>query len=132
MNIAPVLRCRGTVRQIQPRLVPAVDATAPTYDEQGNLLRLGREAREAYTCHDIVLDTNPGGLVAVVVTPEASETTEGWLPNVGDELDLPVRGYVAWKGNPGRRFATPGYSLAADLFMAEKATPEGRRVSAVS
>lgn len=133
VNIAPVLFIRGSVRQVRERDVAPVAALPERTDPETGRHFAAREARPGYTCHDVILDTNPGGMVAVTITPGAAEATGGWLPQIGDDLELPVRGYTAWNGREGARYATNGYSLAGDLYAETlKAGAEGRRVSAVS
>ena len=133
-SIAPILRLRGKVRQVNDRNVPPVAARDEQRDpENGSLLVAAREGRAGYDVLDVVLDTDPGGLVEFVITPGAMEATGGWTPAVGDVLDVPVRGYTSWKGRPGNRYATNGYSLAGDVLKSEgvPSTDAGRRVAAV-
>jgi hypothetical protein len=132
-SIAPVLRIRGKVRKVEPRTVPAVLPRDAYRDEETGNLVPAREGRDAYDVHDVVVDTDPGGLVELVIMPQAASAIGGLIPSVGDVVDYPVRGYTAWKGSPGRRYATNGYSLAGEVFKAEGlGSAEGRRVSAVS
>lgn len=136
MNPAPVLRLRGVVHA-EPILnpVPAVPASPATTDEAGNVLRPARQAREGYDKYDVTILTDDGGFVTLVVLDKALAVLGGEMPCAkGEKVDLPVYGYVAWRGEYPRRFAVPGYSLAAEVLAAEKSRTgsAGARVAAVS
>lgn len=135
-NPAPVLRLRGTVHS-DPVLnpVPGAEALPEQRDaETGRLIRAARPAREGYDKYDVSVLTEGGGFVTLVIREEALAKVEGWMPAKGEQVDLPVYGYVAYRGEAPRRFAVPGYSLAGEVLAAERraSTSTGSRVAAVS
>lgn len=145
--VAPLLWVHGKVRNLVERNepeIPALDPLAAEYDDQGNLIRSarpGREAVPARTLWDVLIDTHrdgaavPAGLIEVVMTEKSAEATGGYLPNLGDDIVWPVRGYQKWVGPQGRRRSTNAYSFAGDVYAAdEKSAPGGKQrpVSAVA
>lgn len=126
-NIAPILRVTGRVRRVTPRDVPALPARPAEHDAEGQISRVAREARAGYSVHDVVIDTDPGGLLSVVFRGEAVIESGGFLPTVGEEvLALPVRAYDNWQGRPQQRYRTNGYSFAGAVYAEEH--PKGARV----
>lgn len=127
MNIAPLLRISGRVRRVTEREVPPSPAVPERRDpDTGALVAPAREAREGYMCHDVTVDTDPGGLVLVTFRDAAVEAGGGWVPVEGDTLDaVPVRAYDRWQGNVGRRYRTNGYSFAGREYAAETAKRTG-------
>jgi hypothetical protein len=128
-NIAPVLRIAGRVRQARERTVPAVPAAPERRDENGRITHVAREARPSYLCHDITVDTDPGGLVTIVFRPEAISDAGGFLPTVGDVIDVPVRAFDSWQGSPSRRYRVNGYSFAGAVYTAQAAARVGSRAA---
>lgn len=115
-NPAPVLTLKGTVRSAEPRHVRAVEARPAERDPDGRVVRGPIEARDSYDVVDVVVLTEDGGFASVLVGGAALARLQGEVPSLGDSVDWRVRCYVTWQGSPGRRFATVGYSLAADLL----------------
>lgn len=135
MNPAPVLRLRGRVHS-DPVANPV--PTSPAVDEQrdpesGRVTRQARPERPGYDKWDVPVLTEGGGFVTMIIREEALAKLSGEMPcAAGDVVDLPVYGYVAYRGEPGRRFPVPGYSLAADVLLAERASTGGARVAVAS
>jgi hypothetical protein len=133
VNIAPLLRIVGRVRRVEDRTVLPVPAREAEYDEAGNLLKTALPARPGYEVKDVVVDTDPGGLVEVVFREEAIADAGGFIPTEGDEVDLPVRAYTAWKTARGRRYSANGYSFAGGIYAAEaKSRTGGARAALAS
>lgn len=130
MNIAPILWLRGKVRSVTPRYVEPVDARPEERDENGNILKVALPAREGYEVHDVVLDTDPGGLLLVVFREEAVEQAGGYLPETGDHVDIPVRAFDAWKRGRYGRYRENGYSFAGQVYAETAST--GLRVASNS
>jgi hypothetical protein len=133
MNPAPVLRLRGVVHT-EPVLNPVAPAEAveAQRDENGRVVKQGYPARDGYDKYDVTVLTEDGGFVTLVMRDEAIAAAEGYLPSKGDEVDLPVYGYVAYRGNPGRRFAVVGFSFAGTVYAAQKASEGGKRAHLAS
>lgn len=131
-NIAPIVHVQGKVRAVSERRVPAAAALPERRDDDGRVTQYAREARDAYTCQDVTIDTDPGGFLVMTITPENHELIGGWLPSVGETYDFPVRGFSNWQGRPSNRYVTNGYSLAGDVYAATLASDEkrGARVAA--
>jgi hypothetical protein len=119
-NIAPILWIKGRVRQVrEPRTVPAVAAAPAMRDpETGRVTREPVEARDAYEVTEIVVDTDPGGLLTVICRDQALKDAEGYVPTEGETVELPVRAYDNWQGRPNRRYRVPGYSFAGAVYAA--------------
>lgn len=146
MNIAPILRIRGKARSVSERQVEPAAALPertlpPRFDRETGAQLPARTlpaqpAREGYTVHDVVVDTDPGGFVTVVFRDEAVADAGGYLPAEGEVLDVPVRAFNSWQTRrDGTSYTTPGYSFAGKVYAAEaKARTGGARaaVSAVS
>jgi hypothetical protein len=124
--IAPVLWVVGRVRQTQPRTVDTVPAREAKHDEQGNLLQTALPERPGYSVTDLVLDTDPGGLVSVVSRDDRNVEHGYTLPAVGtgEEVRLPVRTFVNWVGRPGRKTPVVGFALASEIAAAAQKTPQ--------
>lgn len=133
MNPAPVLRLRGVVHSdpVSNPVAPAEAVSEERDPETNRVTRAARPARAGYDKYDVAVLTDGGGFVTLIIREEALSKIGGWLPAKGETVDLPVYGYVAYRGEPGRRFAVPGYSLAGDVLAAENSA-EGRRISAAS
>jgi hypothetical protein len=131
-TIAPILFIRGRVRQVSDRDVPAFPGRVGGTDPATGKYVQPAAARPAYSCKDITIDTEPGGLVEVTVMPEALAAIGGDLTfaEVGKQVDLPVRAYDKWVGPQARRFTVPGYSLAGEVHASLKAGSNGTRALA--
>lgn len=131
-NPAPVLRLVGTVHShpVSNPVLPA-EALPEQRDAEGRITRAARPARAGYDKYDVTVLTAGGGFVTLVLRDEALAKVDGWMPVAGEAIDVPVYGYVAYRGEAPRRFAVPGYSLAGDVLAAELAAA-GRRVAAAS
>lgn len=139
--VAPLLWVRGKVRNVNERTepaIPAVEPTPPEYDDHGNLVRAAQPGREEIperTLWDVLIDTDrdgtevPCGIIEVVITERSATATGGYLPQRGDEVEWPVRGYQKWYGPQGRRRSTNGYSFAGDVWAADQAASSGKRSS---
>lgn len=129
MNPAPVVSLIGTVYAVRPRDVQAVEARPAQYDGEGKFLRAAVEARPGYTVHDVTVLTQGGGFASVVLSEDALAALNGTLPSERDEVEWPVRPFVRWDGNPGRRFPRVALSLAAEHISASSSRPSGSRVA---
>ena len=116
----------GTVHGVREREVSAVEARPAQYDDAGNFLRRAVDARDGYLTRDVTVLTEHGGFASVVLSDAAIEAAGGLIPSPGDAVAWPVRPFVTWVGNPGRKFARPGFSVAADIIAA---TAGGKRSS---
>jgi hypothetical protein len=128
VNVAPITRCKGRVHAVAPiRTVAAIEAAPAERDpETGRITKDAVEARAAYEVLDVTVHTDDGGYALVIMKDDALAGLGGTLPAAGDEVDWPVRNYVAWAGRAGRRFPTVGYSVATDVFVAERAKQPAR------
>lgn len=127
MNPSPVLTLSGVVYTVREREVQAVEARPAQYDDGGKFLRAAVEARDGYTVVDVTVLTDGGGFAPVVLSVAALEALGGALPAEGDTVTYPVRPFVQWVGNPGRRFPKPAFSAAAELLG--QASSHGARVA---
>jgi hypothetical protein len=128
-NPLPVLRMQGLVRTVTERHVPAAEAREAEYDESGGLVRAAREYREGYDVWDVVVLTDAGGFATVLFRDLAVAEAGGFLPTVGDRLDVPVRCFASWQQTGTRKWVTVGYSFAGAEYAseAESRTGTGRR-----
>ncbi len=127
MNVAPVLRLIGTTHKITNRAVAPMEAADAERDpESGRVVRAAVEARDGYDVIDLTMLTPDGGYAGVVMRAELVESCwRGVVPDRGQQMDLPVRGYISWQGNPGRRYPTVAFAVAGEVLAEEGATNHG-------
>lgn len=132
-NPAPIVRLRGTVHAA-PVANPVADAPAQPEqrDQDGRLIRPAYPARPGYNKWDVNVLTDDGGFVTLVMREESLAQVDGWMPERGERIDVPVRMFVSRRESNGRWYSVPGVSLAGDVLSAENSTSSGARVAAVS
>lgn len=134
-NPAPVVSLVGTVHSATKRDVKAQLASDAVRDpETGRVVVPAREAREAYSVHDVLILTEAGGFANLILGSQALAVLEGRAPERGDSIDWPVRPFIKWAGQPGRKFPTVEFSVAGEVFAehVNKGKSTGARIASVS
>lgn len=116
MNPAPVVHLRGTVHTAAVRVVEPYAGREAEHDPQtGRLTRAAVPPREGYEVIDVVVLSEDGGYLTVVVR-DVPKSWGGELPRRGSSVEWPLRAYTTWAGPEGRRFAVVGWALATEVF----------------
>lgn len=122
----PVLLVAGSVREVTTRSVAPAESVPLERDDSGRVIRQPRDARPGYDVLDVVVLTDDGGFVTVILKADALEAARGGVvPERGERVEWPVWVSLEWVGPPTQRRTRPRFSVPTDVLVSM--TQSGRK-----